>query len=31
MKQRLIEAQRITEEILNAPKFYFKDLKPSML
>ena len=31
MKQRLIEAQHITEDILNAPKLYFKDLKPSML
>lgn len=31
MKQRLIEAQCITEAILNAPKFYFKNLKPSML
>ncbi len=31
MKQRLIEAQRITEDIFNAPKLYFKDLKPSML
>lgn len=29
--QRLIEAQRITEDILSAPKFYFKELKPSML
>ena len=31
MKQRLIMAQRITEDILNAPKFYFNELKPSML
>lgn len=31
MKQRFIEAKRITEDILNAPKLYFKDLKPSML
>ena len=31
MKQRLIEAQRIAEDVLNAPQIYFNDLKPSTL
>ena len=31
MKQRLIDAKRIVDDILNAPKYYFKELKPSML
>ena len=31
MQQRLMVAQDIVEKMLNAPKYYFKDLKPSML
>ena len=31
MQQRLMAAQRIVEKMLNAPKYYFKELKPSML
>ena len=31
MQQRLIDAKRIVDDILNAPKYYFKDLKPSVL
>lgn len=31
MQQRLMDAEYIVAKILNAPKFYFKDLKPSML
>ena len=31
MKNRIHEAKRITEEILSSPKYYFKDLKPSLL
>ena len=31
MEERLAEAKRIAEGILNAPKYYFKDLKPSAL
>ncbi len=31
MKKRLTEAQQITESILNAPKYYFSELKPSVL
>ena len=31
MENRIHEARRITEEILTSPKYYFKDLKPSML
>ena len=31
MQQRLMTAQCVLEKMLNAPKYYFKDLKPSML
>ena len=31
MQQRLIDAKRIVDDILKASKYYFKDLKPSML
>lgn len=31
MQQRLIDAKRIVDDILNAPKYYFKELKPSVL
>lgn len=31
MQQRLIDAKRIVDDILKAPKYYFKDLKPSVL
>ena len=31
MQQRLMAAQHIVEKMLKAPKYYFKDLKPSML
>lgn len=31
MEERTHEAQKITESILSAPKFYFRDLKPSLL
>ena len=31
MQQRLIDAKRIVDDILHAPKYYFKELKPSVL
>lgn len=31
MEDRTHEAQKITESILSAPKYYFRDLKPSLL
>lgn len=31
MQQRLIDAKRIADDILHAPKYYFKELKPSVL
>ena len=31
MQQRLIDAKRIVDDILKAPKYYFKELKPSLL
>ena len=31
MQQRLIDAKRIVDDILHAPKYYFKELKPSLL
>ena len=31
MQQRLIDANRIVDDILHAPKYYFKELKPSLL
>lgn len=31
MQQRLMVAQCIVEKMLKAPKYYFKELKPSML
>lgn len=31
MENRIQEAKRITEEIFSSPKYYFKDLKPSLL
>lgn len=31
MENRIYEARRIAEDILLSPKYYFKDLKPSML
>ena len=31
MQQRLIDANRIVDDILHAPKYYIKELKPSVL
>ena len=31
MQQRLIDANRIVDDILHAPQYYFKELKPSVL
>ena len=31
MQQRLIDAKRIVDDILHAPKYYFQELKPSVL
>ena len=31
MQQRIIDAKRIVDDILHAPKYYFKELKPSVL
>ena len=31
MQQRLIDAKRIVDDILHAPKYYFKELKPYVL
>ena len=31
MQQRLLAAQCVVEKLLSAPKYFFKDLKPSML